>query len=175
MQNTLTRLDTFVDLIDFSKGIANPAIIGALQNVSKVVRGADEVVSFANGFADHVLNSKTTQTSILFKDGVPKDKESIVSLVVDLLLSFALFYIGKKKFSKGQLTEADPTSDNNVESFNRRGYSVASKAITAEESDEDLASALVSNITDIVEKGNYDAFDDAITALQYQLMNNFKL
>lgn len=179
MNTTLKRLDTFADQIDFSNGIMNPAIVGALQNINKVIRGSAEVISFAEGFADHVFNKKTVQTSVLFKDGVPKDKSSIVATVIDLLISFALFYIGKKKISKGQISEmGNSFDDHTVESWGRRGSSSPQRFAGASSDDatnDSAADTLIDVISKIVETKNYDAFDDAITGLQYQLINNFKL
>lgn len=180
MNNTLKRLDAFADAIDFSTGITNPAIVGALTNINNVVRGSAEVVSFAEGFADHVLDNGTIQTSVLFKNGVPKDKSAIISTVIDLLVSFALFYIGKRKIGQGNVSQmvAGNSSDHNVESWGRGQNQNRVGTDSAKEADQgnfDAAEQLISVVNDIIETKNYDAFDDAITGLQYQLMNTFKL
>lgn len=171
MNNTLKRLDSFVDAIDFSSGIVNPALASALSNINNVVRNSPEVISFAEGFADHIIDSNTVQTSMLFKDADPKDKESIINTVIDLLVSFALFYIGKRKIRKGGLI-----SDLAIDDFSggRGQYQVENiPSFTKQETDQ--TDHIIDAVATIVEEKQYDAFDDAITGLQYQIMNNFKL
>lgn len=171
MNNTLKRLDTFVDAIDFSSGIANPALASALSNIDNVVRNSPEVVSFAQGFADHVTNSDTIQTSVIFKDAKPDDKQSIIATVIDLLVSFALFYIGKKKVRKG-----GPISNLAVDVFaggrGKRDFDIIPSFSEREKDDTDQ---LVDNLSSIVSEKRFDAFDDAITGLQYQIMNFIKI
>lgn len=171
MNNTLKRLDSFVDAIDFSSGIVNPALASALSNINNVVRNSPEVTSFAEGFADHVIDSNTVQTSMLFKDANPKDKESIINTVIDLLVSFALFYIGKGKIRKDGLI-----SDLAIDDFSRgRGQRQDENIPSFTKQETDQTDHIINTVAAIVEEKQYDAFDDAITGLQYQIMNNFKL
>lgn len=171
MNNTLKRLDSFVDAIDFSSGIANPALASALSNIDNVVRNSPEVTSFAEGFADHVIDSNTVQTSMLFKDANPKDKKSITSTVTDLLVSFALFYVGKKKVRKG-----GPISGLAIDVFSGgRGQHQVENVPSFTRQETDHTDQLIDTVATIVAEKQYDAFDDAITGLQYQIMNNIKL
>lgn len=171
MNNTLERLDTFVDAIDFSSGIANPALASALSNIDSVVRNSPEVVSFAQGFADHVTNSDTVQTSVIFKDAKPDDKQSIVATVVDLLVSFALFYVGKKKVRKG-----GSVSNLAINVFaGGRGERNFDTIPSFSEKEKDDTDRLIDNLSSIVSEKKFDAFDDAITGLQYQIMNFIKI
>lgn len=171
MNNTLKRLDTFVDAIDFSSGIVNPALASALSNINNVVRNSPEVTSFAQGFADHVTNSDTIQTSVIFKDVKPNDRQSIINTVIDLLVSFALFYIGKKKVRKG-----GPISNLTADVFaGGRGKRDSDIIPPFSEREKDDTDQLVDNLSSIVSEKRFDAFDDAITGLQYQIMNFIKI
>lgn len=171
MNNTLKRLDTFVDAIDFSSGIVNPALASALSNIDNVVRNSPEVISFAQGFADHVISSNTIQTSVIFKDAKPDDKQSIIATVIDLLVSFALFYIGKKKVRKG-----GPVSKLTLDVLTGgRGERNSDAIPSFSERERDDTDQLIDTLSSIVSEKQFDAFDDAITGLQYQIMNFIKI
>lgn len=178
MHNTLKRLDTFADLINFEKGITNPLLVGAIRDINNIVRTAKETSDFADGMADHVLAGNATNSAI-FKDDSSSDKGTLIAKILDLIVAFAFFYIGRRKVKKDQsmpdrVRDSFGANDSlnilhSARNFGRLEDEVAAR----DKGDGDHSPGGIDNfidtMSDVIATKNYEAFDDAMLALQYQL------
>ena len=184
MNNLLKRIMPMADSINLEAGALSPATITAVQNIGKILQNSSEINSFAEEFADHVLDPATTQTSALFSGDHGMNKEDIVKTVINIVMSLIFYAIGKKKFS--QLS----ASDKKNQSENYQGLTVDGgyygrdsdhQAIQDDEKqsedtkDYDYESdPIISTVNSAIAEKQFDAFDDGITHLQQFLLSNVK-
>ena len=110
MRDVLTRLEQFAPQFDISKGLGM-STFNSVQNVIKIVNASKSVDEFSRGFAKHVMDPTTVQTSILFGSGKLSEKK-IIGEVRDLLRSLGLIFVLAKStvlLSQNQ-TEETPSS-----------------------------------------------------------------
>lgn len=184
MNNLLKRIMPMADSINLEASALSPATITAVKNIGKILQNSNEINSFAEEFADHVLDPKTIQTSALFSGDHGMSKEDIVKTVINLVMSLIFYAIGKKKFS--QLSTSDKANQNNGFSeptvdggyFGRdsdQQFRPNQEQQLADHAEYDYENdPIISTVTSAIADKQFDAFDDGITHLQQFLLSNIK-